>query len=198
MQRIRWSAVTTGLRAATDTFKVFSFMPENFPGQRVRDEGHPEQADNHDRHGAARARTNRWRARRRTCGARRCGRDSLVDYMLFPRLFALAERAWHQAPWNPPTSAGTSLRYGDGKVDWHAEERLGQLCGEDAVPACELGRAGIMYRLAPPGARIVSDMLEANSEFPDRRSNIARRETVASLFGAGAGQRSRRAAHARL
>jgi hexosaminidase len=29
-----------------------------------------------------------------------------------------------------------------------------------------LERAGIMYRLAPPGARIANGMLEANSEFP--------------------------------
>jgi hexosaminidase len=29
-----------------------------------------------------------------------------------------------------------------------------------------LGRAGIFYRIAPPGARIARGMLEANSEFP--------------------------------
>jgi hexosaminidase len=29
-----------------------------------------------------------------------------------------------------------------------------------------LEAAGVAYRLAPPGARIVSGMLEANSEFP--------------------------------
>ena len=43
--------------------------------------------------------------------------DSLVDYMLFPRLLALSERAWHRASWEPPYRAGASYSYADGKVD---------------------------------------------------------------------------------
>jgi hexosaminidase len=33
-------------------------------------------------------------------------RDSQVDYMLFPRLLALAERAWSKPDWEPPMSRG--------------------------------------------------------------------------------------------
>ena len=31
-----------------------------------------------------------------------------------------------------------------------------------------LAASGIMYRLAPPGARVVDGMLQANSEFPQQ------------------------------
>jgi hexosaminidase len=94
-------------------------------------------------------------------------RDSLVDYMLFPRLFALAERAWHEAPWETAYKAGTSYAYGDGKVDMAAlKSDWGSFAAKMPFQLGALGRAGIMYRLAPPGARIAGGMLEANSEFP--------------------------------
>ena len=94
-------------------------------------------------------------------------RDSLVDYMLFPRLLALAERAWHRAPWEPSYRAGATYSYGDGKVDLSELTRdWSDFAAKMPSHLKELERSGIMYRLAPPGARIMNGMLEANSEFP--------------------------------
>jgi hexosaminidase len=93
--------------------------------------------------------------------------DALVDYMLFPRLIAFAERAWHHAPWEPAYRPGESFAYGDGTVDpgglrsdWASfADRMGEQLRR-------LDRDGIAYRIAPPGAQVVHGMLEANSEFP--------------------------------
>lgn len=94
-------------------------------------------------------------------------RDSQVDYMLFPRLFALAERGWSTPTWEPAYVPGSSYAYGDPRVDatalltgWHDFARR----AADQLPA--LDSAGITYRLAPPGAKVVAGRLEANAELP--------------------------------
>ena len=151
---------------ATDTFKVFSFMPENVPANAsvMKDiqskpttmtDKEPLEPDR----SMAGAQANLWSETVR--------RDSLVDYMLFPRLLALAERAWHEAPWEPAYKAGTSYAYGDGKVDMAAlKSDWSSFAAKMPFQLGALARSGIMYRLAPPGARIAGGMLEANSEFP--------------------------------
>ena len=150
----------------TDTFKVFSLMPENVPANPsvMKDiqnkpttvlDTKPLQPGR----SMAGTQANLWSETVR--------RDSLVDYMLFPRLLALAERAWRQAPWEPAYKAGTTYAYGDGKVDIAAlKSDWSSFAAKMPFQLGELGRAGIMYRLAPPGARIAGGMLEANSEFP--------------------------------
>ena len=93
-------------------------------------------------------------------------RDTQVDYMLFPRLLALAERAWATPVWEPPYVAGASYALGDARVDRAA--LLAGWCdfaGRVGVQLKTLDTAGVTYRLAPPGARIVAGRLEANSEF---------------------------------
>ncbi|MEK9213106.1 family 20 glycosylhydrolase [Sphingomonas sp. 2378] len=94
-------------------------------------------------------------------------RDSQVDYMLFPRLLALAERAWRKPEWEPAYVAGVGYMPGDVRVD-HARLLAGwrDFAGRMGVQMRMLDRAGVTYRLAPPGARIVGGTLEANAEFP--------------------------------
>lgn len=150
----------------TDTFKVFSLLPENLPANAsvMKDiqnkpttiaDKEPLQAGR----SIAGAQANMWSETVR--------RDSLVEYMLFPRLLALAERAWHRASWEPAYQAGATYSFGDGKVDLAAlKSDWTSFAGKMPFQLGELDRDGIMYRLAPPGARIVNDMLEANSEFP--------------------------------
>ena len=94
-------------------------------------------------------------------------RDSQVDYMLFPRLLALAERAWSKPDWEPAYVAGATYTPQDGRVDqtklltgWR------DFAGRMGVQMRMLDRAGVTYRLAPPGARIAGGRLEANAEFP--------------------------------
>ncbi|WP_233151111.1 family 20 glycosylhydrolase [Sphingomonas mollis] len=94
-------------------------------------------------------------------------RDDQVDYMLFPRLLALAERGWAREAWEPPYVAGQSYALGDPRVDRAAllaEWR--DFAGRVGVQLRTLDKAGVAYRLAPPGARITAGRLEANSEFP--------------------------------
>lgn len=94
-------------------------------------------------------------------------RDSQVDYMLFPRLLALAERAWRKPEWEPAYVAGVGYMPGDVRVD-RARLLAGwrDFAGRMGVQMRMLDRAGVTYRLAPPGARIVGGTLEANAEFP--------------------------------
>lgn len=93
-------------------------------------------------------------------------RDSQVDYMLFPRLLALAERAWSKPDWEPAYVAGTGYQPNDPRVDrtkllagWR------DFAGRMGAQMRLLDRAGVTYRLAPPGARIANGRLEANTEF---------------------------------
>jgi hexosaminidase len=150
----------------TDTFKVFSFLPANLAANAsvmkdIKNKGvtTTDPVPLQPSRSFAGAQANLWSETLR--------RDSLVDYMLFPRLLAFAERAWHAAPWEPTYRPGASYSYADGKVD------MGALASDwnrfaSAMPdqLRALGRAGVFYRIAPPGGRIVNGLLEVNSEFP--------------------------------
>jgi hexosaminidase len=149
----------------TDTFMVFSFLPLNLPANAsvMKDiqnksvtTSDPVPLQPGRSHAGAQA--NLWSETLR--------RDSLVDYMLFPRLLAFAERAWHAAPWETPYKPGTSYSYGDGKVNAAAlKSDWSRFAAAMPDHLRQLERAGIFYRIAPPGARIVNGMLEVNSEF---------------------------------
>jgi hexosaminidase len=161
----------------TDTFKVFSFLPQNLAANAsvMKDiqnkpptstDSVPLQAGR----SFAGAQANLWSETVR--------RDSLVDYMLFPRLLAFAERAWHEAAWEPAYRPGVTYSYADGKVDLSAlEGDWNSFAGRMPFQLAALEQSGIFYRIAPPGARIVGGMLEANSEFPD--------QTIEYRVGAG-------------
>jgi hexosaminidase len=152
----------------TDTFKVFSFLPQNLPANAsvMKDiENKPPTSDDpvplQPGRSFAGAQANLWSETVR--------RDSLVDYMLFPRLLAFAERAWHRAPWEPAYRPGASYSYGDGKVDLAAVTNDWEsFAARMPAQLQQLERDGVFYRLAPPGGRIENGMLQANSEFPEQ------------------------------
>jgi hexosaminidase len=69
--------------------------------------------------------------------------------MVYPRLLALAERAWHKAPWED-LHRDDLKRISGGRKDWAMFSR--------AMGLKELGRLdklGVQYYLPPPGARFV-------------------------------------------
>jgi hexosaminidase len=150
----------------TDTFKVFSFMPDNLAANAsvMKDiKSKPTTVTDSVPLVAGRAITgaqaNLWSETVR--------RDSLVDYMLFPRLLALSERAWHRPSWEPQYQPSATYSYADGKVDAAALKSDWNLFSQKMpVQLRQLESAGIMYRIAPPGAVIAGGILEANSEFP--------------------------------
>lgn len=149
-----------------DTYKVFRFMPENLPANAALatnilsqpsalDDATPLQPGRR----IAGIQGQLWSETVRT--------DARVEYMLFPRLLALAERAWRRTGWEPQYQAGERWTFGDPRIDQaavHADWR--DFAARLAAQFPQLDRAGIDYRLAPPGARVANGRLEANAEFP--------------------------------
>ncbi|MEH3121384.1 MAG: carbohydate-binding domain-containing protein [Sphingomonas phyllosphaerae] len=147
-----------------DLFRLYAFMPGNLPANAATmtdilnrpgtiDDATPLAAG----HMVAGIQGQLWSE------MVRC--DSQVEYMLFPRLFALAERGWSRASWEPGYTPGARYSYGDARIDVGAmlggwSDFAGRVA--DRLPA--LDHDGIVYRLTPPGARIVAGRLEANSE----------------------------------
>ncbi|GLP97279.1 family 20 glycosylhydrolase [Paraferrimonas sedimenticola] len=78
-----------------------------------------------------------------------------MQAMVFPRLAAIAERAWHQADWQ-----GKNLVQQQ-HADWAS---FAQRMGHYELP--RLIQAGIHPRLPLPGAKVVDKQLLLNSPFP--------------------------------
>lgn len=149
-----------------DPYQVFGFMPDNLPAnaatiRNIQAEGKAIEDKPVLQPGRriAGLQAQLWSETIRT--------DAQVDHMLFPRLLALAERAWSPAPWTPAYQEGASYEWGDTRVD-AAKLKAGwqDFAGRVAAQFPELERMGIAYRIAPPGARIADGKLEANSMFP--------------------------------
>ncbi len=151
---------------AVDPYQVFGFMPDNLPANAATIRNiYAEGKSIEDKpvlqpgHRVAGLQAQLWSETIRT--------DAQVDYMLFPRLLALAERAWSPAPWTPAYQAGASYEWGDKRID-AARLKTGwqDFAGRAAAQFPTLERIGVAYRVAPPGARIANGRLEANSMFP--------------------------------
>lgn len=101
-----------------------------------------------------------------------------MDYLIMPRMLALAERAWAQDPaWTREPDAAKAGVLHD--ADWSAF--VNQL-GKRVLPRLDAEQAGIAYRIAPPGLRVVDGKLLANHQLP----GLALRYTVdGSEPGAG-------------
>lgn len=149
-----------------DEYQVFGFMPGNLPAnaatiRNILAEGKPidDAPTLAPGHRVAGVQGQLWSETIRT--------DGQVDYMLFPRLLALAERGWSAAPWTPTYQAGATYIWGDSRVD-AAKLKTGwqDFAGRVAAQYLLLDRIGIAYRVAPPGARIVDGKLQANSAYP--------------------------------
>jgi len=88
--------------------------------------------------------------------------------MVFPRLLALAERAWHKASWELEYSPGTTFTGASGQVnqaalaaDWN---RFANALGQKELS--KLDAAGIQYRVPTAGAKTVDGSLQVNTQFP--------------------------------
>ncbi|XP_071084142.1 beta-hexosaminidase-like [Haliotis cracherodii] len=83
----------------------------------------------------------------------------IADYMMFPRLLALAERAWHEAAWEEEEDNRTRQAMED--RDW---ERFANTLGYSELKRLE--NIGIKYRVPPPGAIVEGDILRTNVAYP--------------------------------
>ncbi|MBS1204253.1 MAG: beta-N-acetylhexosaminidase [Proteobacteria bacterium] len=149
----------------SDERKIFSFAPDNMPQNAETSldrDGNPFNAKSDKPWpGAYGLSAQLWSEVVRT--------DKQMEYMIYPRMIAVAERAWHRAGWEQDYQAGRE--YNGGKThlvnvkaldkDW---TRFANLLGHREL--AKLDKAGINYRLPVPGARVVSGKLEANTSFP--------------------------------
>jgi hexosaminidase len=67
-------------------------------------------------------------------------------YMAFPRILVMAERAWHQAPWEDINDEKQRDKLKEN--DW---DEFVQTLGFKELPILE--NRGIRHRVQPPGAR---------------------------------------------
>jgi hexosaminidase len=92
--------------------------------------------------------------------------------MLFPRLIALAERAWHKPEWEPEYNYDGAQYSQDTSVfndklrkqrddSW---DRFANVLAKKALP--KLDRQGVFYRIPTVGAMIEKQQLHANVIFP--------------------------------
>ena len=154
----------------TDTRKVFGFAPENLPQNAetsITREGRAwATTGGSPNAGVAGMQGQLWGETIRTA--------EQVDYMAFPRLLALAERAWHRADWEldyaPSTtySGGTNAAPATSLVDDAARDADWALFAT-ALGTKELAKldaAGVTYRVPVPGAVQGPGGLSMNVELP--------------------------------
>lgn len=166
---------------ATNAHKVFSFMPDNLVAnaeQWTDLQNLPFEADD-------RARTDE---KGKKSGPREQGKNfaglqgqlwsetirsnDTVEYMIFPRLLMLAERAWHQAEWEVPYQYQGAL-YNQSTGHFTAAMRDAQAQSWQQMANTlghkefiKLDKAGIDYRVPTVGAKIQGGKLFANVAYP--------------------------------
>ena len=89
-------------------------------------------------------------------------REGAIDYMIFPRLLALAERAWvGDADWS--TTADTETMWQQRDDAWNEfANRVGQF----EMNRLDLYHEGMNYRIPTPGAVVRGGVFYANSIYP--------------------------------
>jgi hexosaminidase len=85
-----------------------------------------------------------------------------IDYLVMPRMIALAERAWAADPaWateaDPATAAALHRTAWSGFVN---------ALGQRVLPRLDLDGAGVAYRIAPPGLLLDGDRVLVNHALP--------------------------------
>ncbi|MGM5629823.1 beta-N-acetylhexosaminidase [Apibacter raozihei] len=145
--------------------KVFSFAPENLPQNAEtsvdRDGNVFEGKSVGDWKGIAGISAHIWEETIRT--------PEEMEYMLFPRLLAVAERAWHKSDWELDYQKGRNYKKGEThwvntdllKKDWI---KFANYVGQKELSKLE--NSEILYRLPVPGAKINNKVLTANIILP--------------------------------
>lgn len=149
----------------TDTRKVHGFAPENLPQNAetsVTREGALWSATgDQSNSGFAGMQGQLWSETVRT--------PEQFDYMVFPRLLALAERAWHRASWELDYVPGRTYTGGSTNfVDTSARDAdyalFARSLAEKELP--KLDAAGVAYRIPVPGATVEGGVLNMNNAIP--------------------------------
>ncbi len=162
-----------------DERKVFEFMPENLPahaGVWTDSFSRPLQID--DRPTADHQPLQRGRSFAGMQGhlwTETVRSVEQAEYLLYPRLLALAERAWHRAGWEVPYRS-EGARYGADSGHFDAERRaargrdwwrFAQILGGKEL--AKLERSGVFWRLPLVGAVIRDGRVQTNLALPGLR-----------------------------
>ncbi|MEH6394174.1 family 20 glycosylhydrolase [Pseudoalteromonas sp.] len=155
---------------AIDSKKVFSFMPDNLPAHAETWRSvkhHNYTADDRNT-----MRTKPFIGLQGHLWSELIRSDQQAEYMLYPRLLALAERAWHKAPWELEYNKkgvkydqnsehfNTNLKQ-QTEADW---QRFAALVGFKEF--AKLEQAGRFYRLPSVAAQQQNDRLDAFTVYP--------------------------------
>lgn len=155
--------------------KVFSMMPENLPalaGYWKDSSERPLVIDDRPRDGhRPLAPGQRFTGMQGHLWSETVRDPATLGYQLFPRMLALAERAWRRAAWEIPYDpAGALVTFGDPAMDaarrsemasdW---QRFAAIVGAKELP--KLAGAGWTVRIPPPGARREGDLVHVNTAF---------------------------------
>ena len=156
----------------TNTEKVFQFMPDNLP---VHAEFWLDREDNAyvaDDTKASLAPGKKFLGIQGQLWSENVRTDDMVEHKVFPRILALAERAWHLADWAVPYNyQGT--KYSQQSNTFTTESKVkrdsqwalfANTLGQKEFTKLEL--AQIDYRLPTVGAVIQAGKLHANIAFP--------------------------------
>lgn len=98
--------------------------------------------------------------------------DTQAQYMIYPRLFALAERAWHKPSWHPEYNYQGAKYNKDTQIFSQKHQDLRDLGWQNFSNAIankellKLDKQGVFYRLPTLGGRIIGGKLEINSSLP--------------------------------
>ena len=156
----------------TNTEKVFQFMPDNLPVHAeiwLDREDNPYIADDR-KSPLAKGKTfygiqgQLWSENTRS--------DTMAEYKIFPRLYALAERAWHKADWAVPYNY-QGAKYSQKTNEFNKERQVqrdkqwrtfANIIGQKSL--AKLEESQVFYRLPNVGATIVDGELRANIAFP--------------------------------
>jgi len=149
---------------ATDSRKMFSFSPENLP--QNAETSLDRDGNSFTAKGETKATpfygmsAQLWSETVRT--------DEQYEYMVFPRVLAAAERAWHKADWELEYQVNREFNQKTTfvdkallKNDW---QRFANTVGQREMKRLE--KAGIDFRLPLPGAKVINGLLNMNISFP--------------------------------
>ena len=156
----------------TNTEKVFQFMPDNLP---VHAEFWKDREDNAyvaDDTKTPLAQGRKFFGIQGQLWSENTRTDALVEHKIFPRLLALAERAWHLPPWAVPYNFQGAVYSQQSSTFSEAKQRardenwrlFANLLGQKELEKLE--RSDIAYRLPTVGAVVEKGLLKANIAFP--------------------------------
>ncbi|AUI85552.1 beta-N-acetylhexosaminidase [Vibrio azureus] len=149
---------------ATDTRKMFGFAPENMPQNAETSVDR----DGNGFTGKGEIEAKPFYGLSAQLWSETVRNDEQYEYMVFPRVLAAAERAWHRADWENDYKVGVEYSQNSNLVNKAAlnqdYNRFANVLGQREL--AKLEKSGIDYRLPVPGAKVENGKLAMNVQFP--------------------------------